>query len=232
MTTLSGTASFALTAAQVITYALGKIGVLRANTPANANEAAGALIELDCMMKEWGLTGPYLSTRREAAITLAANTASYDLASLTNPLRVMHARYRNSSGIDLPMEWLDHDAYFSLPQKTSSGPPTQYFFDPQSAHQTFYIWPVPPSVTTETIQYTYQRRINDIGLITDNIDVPQEWLSTVGYGLATRLCDDYGISDAVSERIHTRASQLRQLAMDFDREPVVQFMPEARYGRG
>jgi hypothetical protein len=228
--TTSGTTTFTLTAAQVIAYALRKIGIVRGTQAVPADDAEDARIELEVMMKEWALTGPYITTKAEGSVTLVNATQSYDLTG-TQPLRILHARYRNASGLDLPMEPLTRDEYYDLPNKASAGTPTQYFFDPQSATQTLFIWPVQATVTTETVKYTYQRRIQDIGVITNTIDVPQEWLSTVGYGLAARLLDEYGIADQVAERVHSRAGQLRQIAMDFDRDPVILMQPESRQGR-
>jgi hypothetical protein len=228
--TTSGTTTFTMTAAQVISYALCKIGIVRGTSAVPPDDAEDARIELEAMMKEWAFTGPYISTKAEGSVTLTNATQSYDLTT-TKPLRILGVRYRQTSGLDLPMEQLAREEYYELPNKASAGTPTQFFFDPQSATQTLFVWPVPATVTTETFKYTYQRRIQDIGVITNTIDIPQEWLSTVGYGLAARLLDEYGIADQVSERIRQRAGELRQIAMDYDRDPIVLFQPESRYGR-
>jgi hypothetical protein len=224
----SGTASFTLTAAQVITYALKKIGVVRAGGAATGEAAEDARLELEMMLKEWALTGPCLFTRREGSAALTANTQSYALSD-TMPLRILHARYRDASGRDTPMDALTREEYFGLPLKASRGVPWQYYFDPQGAASALYVWPVLPAVNGETIEYTYQRRIEDIGAVTNSIDIPQEWLSTLGYGLAARLLDDYGIADAIGGRIRERAQSLRQLAMDYEREDTAYFMPDARW---
>ncbi len=224
----SGTTSFTLTAAQVITYALKKIGVIRAGGAVPGDVAEDARLELEMMLKEWALTGPCLFTKREGSVTLTVNTQSYPLSGSV-PLRILDARYRDASGRDLPMEALTRQEYFGLPLKASRGAPSQYYFDPQGAASALYVWPVLPAVNGETIQYTYQRRIEDIGVITNAIDIPQEWLSTLGYGLAARLLDDYGIADAIGGRIRERAQSLRQLAMDYDREDTVYFAPDARW---
>lgn len=228
--TTSGTTTFTMTAAEVIAYALRKIGIVRGTQAVPPDDAEDARIELEVMMKEWAFTGPYITTKAEGSLTLTNATQSYDLTT-TRPLRILHARYRNSSSLDLPMELLTRDEYYSLPNKASAGTPTQYFFDPQSSSQTLFIWPVPATVTTETVKYTYQRRIQDIGVLTNTIDIAPEWLSTVGYGLAARLLDEYGIDDNIGSRIRERAQALRTAAMDFDRDDMVLMQPETRYGR-
>lgn len=203
-----------------------KIGVLPVGQTANADEAANALIELELMFKEWGLTGPFLFTKRESSQTLVAATANYSL-STSRPLRILEARYRDTSSParDLPMQPLTRDEYFTLPVKSATGTPTTFYFDPQAASGTLYIWPVLASATTEAIYYTYQRRIEDLDSLNNNLDIPQEWLGVCGYALAARLLDDYGIADQVSQRILARAESAMQAAKDFEREEFTFMRP-------
>lgn len=203
-----------------------KIGVLPIGTTATADDAATVLIELEVMLKEWAISGPFLFTKRESSQTLVANTAAYTL-STTLPLRIIEARYRDTSSpvSDLPMQPLTRDEYFTLPTKTATGTPTTFYLDPQVTGPVLYIWPLLSSATTESIRYTYQRRIEDVDDLTNNLDIPQEWLSTVGYCLADRILDDYGVSDKVGDRITARAQEMLQKAKDFEREEFTFFRP-------
>ncbi|HEY4760502.1 MAG TPA: hypothetical protein VIH42_07975, partial [Thermoguttaceae bacterium] len=115
--------------------------------------------------------------------------------------------------------------YFDLPSKTSTGTPTQYYFDPQRGAPTLYVWPVKATVTTETFKVTYHKRTDDLDDLANDIDIPQEELETIGYGLAARLLDSYGIEGEVANRILMRAEQLGDEAQDFEREPVTRFVP-------
>jgi hypothetical protein len=169
------------------------------------------------------MTGPHLWTKTEGSITMTSATQSYNLVSTLNPVRVLSMRYRDTSSRDLPMEELSRDEYFDLPLKTSAGIPTQYFFDPQRGAPTLYVWPVKATITTETLRVTYQRRIEDIDSLDNDIDIPQEWFETLRYCLADRLLDEYGQSDGVAQRIMARAAQLRLQAEDFERDTFVQF---------
>lgn len=197
-------------------------------TTANATEAASALIELELMLKDWAKDGPFLFTKREATQALTANDADYTL-SASLPVRIIEARYRDTSSPahDIPMQPLTRDEYFELPVKTATGVPTTYYFDPygSGAGGILYIWPLLASATTEAIRYTYQRRIEDIDDLTNNLDIPQEYLGTVGYALADRLLDDYGVSDKVGDRITARAQEMLQKAKDFEREDFTFFRP-------
>ncbi len=210
----------------MVQYALRKIGVLAIGTTATAEDAEAALLELELMLKEWALKGPYLFTKRESSQTLVANTANYTL-STSLPLRIVEARYRDTSSPqnDLPMQPLTRDEYFQLPNKTATGTPTNFYFDPQPTGGVLYIWPLLASATTESIRYTYQRRIEDVDDLNNNLDIPQEWLGTVGYALAARLLDDYGIADNIASRILARSEQMLQDARDFEREQFLFMRP-------
>nr|QBM02660.1 hypothetical protein [uncultured archaeon] len=222
---LSNSYDFSLTARQVIVYALQKLNVLALTQALDADEAAAALQELNLMLKTWQRRGPFLWKRVEGSVSLVAATASYDLAATLNPLRIMSIRYRDTSSNDLPMRLFTRQEYFDLPSKTSTGTPTQYYFDPQRGAPTLYVWPVKATVTTETFKVTYHKRTDDLDDLANDIDIPQEELETIGYGLAARLLDSYGIEGEVANRILMRAEQLGDEAQDFEREPVTRFVP-------
>lgn len=228
---LSGSADFSLTAREVITYALKKINVLGLGQSVPAADAEDARLALNMMLKSWQQRGPHLWKKTEGTITLLNATASYNLAATLNPLRIIDLRYRDTTGRDMPMEEIERSEYFDLPDKASAGIPTTWYFDPQRGAPTVYAWPVKATITTETLQATYQKRTDDIDDLDNDIDVPQEWLETVGYNLAARLLDDHAIGGEIASRIIARAEQLHLEAKDFDRESTITFDPSG-YGRG
>ena len=223
--TTSGSINYTFDARAAITFALKKIKVLGEGEDPSAGQAEDAMIELNIMLKGW-MKHESLWRHTEGSITLIADTYSYALSSATlAPHRVISARYRNSSTIDLPMEVMTREEYYDLPDKTTTGIPTQYYVDYQRANPTFLLWQSLASVTTETIQYTYQRKFDDIDSLDNDIDVRQEHFEVVGYNLAERLCDDYGKSGPSVDRLTARASMLLEQALDEDREDFVQFVP-------
>lgn len=200
--------------------------MLAIGATANADEAAASLVELELMLKQWAHNGPYLFTKKEGTQALSNATASYTL-STTKPVRIIECRYRDASSptIDLPMMPLTREEYFQLPDKTTAGIPSTFYFDPQAANPVIYVWPVKATITTEALRYTYQRRIEDIDDLSNNLDIPQEWLGVCGYALAERILDDYGVSDKVGDRIQARAREMMQFAIDFEREEFLYMKP-------
>ena len=224
----SGSSDYSLTARQVVEFALKKVNLLAAGQTAPGELAADALVELNVMLKEW-MKYDSIWRLTDTSVTPTASTASISL-STANPYRVVDCRFRNTSSIDTPMEELTRQEYYDIPQKTSTGIPTSWYFDPQRDTNTLYIWPVLSSVTTETIRFTYQRRYEDVDDLSNDIDVPQEHLSVVGFNLAARLADNYGKAGPHVDRIVARAQQLLEEALDADRPEIVRFVPETRYG--
>jgi len=219
----SGSTNFSLNARQIITFALQKVRVSSIGETPAAEDVAVAMQDLNLMLKGFQLRAPNLWRQTIGTVSLVAGQGSYALSP--RPFRVYEARYRSAAGVDLPMFELTRQDYLELPLKTSTGVPTNYYVDYQRDADTLYVWPVPYSATTETIQYSYQRVFEDIDELTDDIDIPQEHLECVGYQLAARLLDTYGKE---MPTLLARAQQLMDQADAADREPIVRFVPERR----
>lgn len=217
----SGATDWTLNAREVATFALRKIRVLASNETASAEDMALCVENLNALLKGFQIKGPNIFRNTEGSLPLASATASY---SLTVPYRIVSARFKQS-GREIPMTELSRDEYFDLPLKTSTGIPTQYYFDVQRDGGTLYVWPVLATAAGETIEYTYQRRYQNVGGLNNNLDVPQEWLETLGYALAARIADDYGKDNPSVKRT---SIELIELAMGDSRPSFYQMMPGRR----
>jgi len=151
-----------------------------------------------------------------------AYTAADDLTG--RPLRVESVRRRDSGNIDTPLGEMAREEYFDLPNKTNTGVPVEFYYDPGRDTGTLYIWPAPTTIT-QTLKFTYLRALEDIDAITNNMDFPQEWLETLKYQLAVRLAPEYGV--AVRPDIAGMAGVLLDTMMGWDTEPTsVMFQPD------
>lgn len=219
----SGSIDYSVNARELCTFALQLIRVVPIGETASSEDMDRAKTALNMMMKTMQLQAPSLWRQTFGNVTLVTSTASYTLTP--KPFRVIEARYRDTSGRDLPMEEMTRQEYVDLPLKTTTGVPTSYYVDVQRAATTLYVWPVPSSATTETVQYTYQRVFEDIDSLDNDLDVPQEHLETLGYQLAARLHATYGKS---IPEVLAMAKYLMDMASDADREPFVRFIPGRR----
>jgi hypothetical protein len=86
------------------------------------------------------------------------------------------------------MSKLSNDDYASLPNKTFSvaagSKSLQYWFDKQVAPK-IWIWPASQSSTDQIVIWS-QRHIQDVGALTNTLDIPQRWLESILFTLACR----------------------------------------------
>lgn len=186
----------------IVTAALRKIGVVAGDEAASADDTAHAIEALNWMLKAWQANEWLPWTYTSGTLTLTT-AASYTL-SPARPLRILNARLKRS-GIEIPMQEMSRDEYDRLPQKTSTGLPTSYHYDRQREAAVFYVWPVLATAAGETVEYTYERELEDIAASTDTLDMPVEWHECVVYNLAARLADDYEVA---ADRVVARAEMM------------------------
>jgi hypothetical protein len=216
------TATF--TAGEIVTAALRKVGVVAKDEDASDFDMAESLKSLNWMLKGWQskewLTWTY--TRGTLTLTTAA---SYTLDPV-RPIRILNARLKRS-GIETPMVRMTREEYDTIPQKTSTGLPTQFYYDRSKEAALLYVWPVLSVAAGETIEYSYERELEDITASTDTLDMPVEWHECVIYNLASRLTEDYpDVSPSVAQKVDIRAEMLLDDLLAEDREGSVTFVPD------
>jgi hypothetical protein len=221
----SGSINFNMTARQVITDALRDINMLGETEDPSGDQADTAMRLLNRMLKDWQ---KYENLWRltEGSVTLVNATASYVLTPF--PHKVISARYRDPNSNDTALEELSRVEYYDMPNKSSAGRPNSYYVDYQRSAATMFLWSVPTAITTETVQYTFQRRFEDVDTLDDDIDVKQEHLDMVTLNLAARLADKSGRAGAHIDRIIARAHILLDGILDDDREGSIQMVPGRR----
>ena len=134
------------------------------------------------------------------------------------PLKIVSMRTEYSSNetpIGLNGDPMSRSEYFNLPNKDSTGFPTQYYYDPQTPTGKLYLWPAPSSVDYE-MNFTYLDSIEDIDTNTETADYPQEWLSYLVSNLAVRLAPSYG--KQVQNETILWAQDSKEALMDWDIE--------------
>ena len=87
---------------------------------------------------------------------------------------------------EVPMSRLNRDDYNNLPNKTSTGTPLQYYFDRQISQPIMNLWPTPSSSFEQVVIYRH-RQIQDVGSLTNTIEVPQRWQPAIMKNLAANL---------------------------------------------
>lgn len=132
------------------------------------------------------------------------------------PLRITEIVRRDGNN-DTRLSPISRDEYFGLGNKTTSGPPNQFYYDPQIDNGTLYLYPVPSDVD-DTIEFIYHRPFEDFDSATDTPDFPQEWYHPIRLETAAVLAHEYGVPSKVKESIRRDAVIAKRNAMNFDRE--------------
>ena len=83
---------------------------------------------------------------------------------------------------------LNRTDYSNLPDKTITGRPTQLWFDRQRTIPELEIWPSPEGqFTFSQITGFVQRQMQDVGALTDELEVPDRWYLAIVCSLASHL---------------------------------------------
>lgn len=93
---------------------------------------------------------------------------------------------------EIPCAALNRDQYSDLPNKTFLGRPVQYWYDKQRTQPIITLWPAPGNEFTfyQLVCYIH-RYIQDIGSMSQEIEIPQSWYTAV----VARLKADIALTD-------------------------------------
>lgn len=109
------------------------------------------------------------------------------VAGATTVLDVIEFAIQDSPS-EIPVAKINRDDYANLPDKWQLGRPTQFWLDKQIPNPLMVVWPAPQSQYTFSQYVLYVNRyIQDVGELTDLIEVPQRWLLAITTELARQL---------------------------------------------
>ena len=134
---------------------------------------------LNLMLAEWANRGLNQWTIVQRTQALTADDSEYDLG--TDVIDVLSVVVRRS-GTDFNMSRISRDAYLSIPTKTTTGRPTQFFLDRQITPN-LKIWPAPEN-STDVIHYDALTRIQDADTMQNTLEIPFRFYPCLAAGLA------------------------------------------------
>lgn len=173
--TTSGSRDFNLDVGEIIEEAYERCG-LEVRTGYDAKTARRSL---NLMFADWANRGLNLWTVNQGTITLTEGQAQETLlADVVDILEVVLRR----DGTDYELDRISRGDYLTLPNKTTKGRPSQYYFDRQIA-PVINLWSVPEN-DTDQIVYYYVRRIEDADALVNTTDMPFRFYPCMVAGLA------------------------------------------------
>jgi hypothetical protein len=171
----SGSRDFNLDVGEIIEEAYERCG-LEVRTGYDARTARRSL---NLMFAEWANRGLNLWTVKQGTITLTAGQAQETLTD--DVVDILEVTLRRS-GTDYEVERISRGEYATLPNKTTQGRPSQFYFDRQ-IDPIINLWSVPENSTDQLIYY-YVQRIEDADALVNTTDMPFRFYPCMVAGLA------------------------------------------------
>tara|TARA_Y100000996_G_scaffold414713_1_gene406452 strand:- start:4211 stop:4879 length:669 start_codon:yes stop_codon:yes gene_type:complete len=173
--TLSGSTDFELNVTEYIEEAFERCGL----TVRTGYDLKTAKRSLNLMLLDWSNRGLNQWTISQRTQSLTSGTSEYSL--LTDIIDILSLSILRD-GTYYSLDRISRDAYLSIPNKATTGRPSQFFLDRQLTPN-LKLWPVPEN-STDVIYYDALTRMNDADTYTNTLEVPFRFYPCLAAGLA------------------------------------------------
>lgn len=235
---LSGSSNYNLNREEMIIEGYGVLGIGSEGESLTARESTDGATALNMILKSLHNLGVNMWSVKTEEITPILNQQTYTLGeagadvTMDRPLDILEVYYRETaSTTDTPIIKNSREEYWYLSDKSSTGLPVSFYYDAQLILGEFNIWPVADAnvVSDYTYQVIYRKPIDDLDLVTDDIEIPQEWYRAIKFMLAADLSYNMGFDRLDRASFEQKAEILKKEAMDYDIEHTsIFFQPEER----
>jgi hypothetical protein len=177
----SGTFSFDPTADDVLTEAWELLG--RGGAEMTGDVARAARRSLFNLLLTWtSIPGLNLWQVDQQSLTLVAGTATYQLAVGTIvPLDLSVQVGATERSLAL----ISRGEYAAIPSKGDRGTPTQVWCDRRARQPAISLYPTPDAPAV--LRYWRLRQPQDVGALSNTLDLPLQFLPALSHGLAALL---------------------------------------------
>ena len=185
MPTYSSTANFDLSIDDIAEEAFERCGL----QTRSGYDIKTARRSINLMLAEWANRGLNLWTIQLQEKTIAQGTTDLSGANLFGSgaeaaqqiIDITDVVIRDSSGNDFSATSISRSTYFNFTTKTTSGRPTQYYFE-RTINPKLFLYPA--ADTAYTLKYYALVRMKDAGDYTNNTEIPFRFLPCMTAGLA------------------------------------------------
>ena len=185
MPTYASTASFDLSIDEIAEEAYERCGL----QVRSGYDLQTARRSLNLMLAEWANRGLNLWTIQLQEKTITAGTTNLTGLDLFGSgqeaaqqiIDITDLAISDSSNNDFSATPISRSTYLNIAVKTTSGRPTQYYFE-RTINPRLYLYP--QADTTYTLKYYALLRMKDAGEYTNNAEIPFRFLPCMTAGLA------------------------------------------------
>ena len=197
----SATVTFRPNVEVIISEAFERCGV--DTQTRTGHHAVAARRSLNLLFSEWSNRGINYWTVTNLTVTLVKDqTTPYTLPAGTVDLIDVVIR-DSATTTDTSVQRISIAEYNQIPNKSSSGKPSQYLINRQYT-PTIYVWQIPDK-TTYSLVYWAINQLEDISVSNEDADIPYRWSDCICAGLASKLAikyapDQFQLLDQLYER--------------------------------
>ena len=216
----SGSRDFNIDVGEIIEEAYERCG-LEVRTGYDARTARRSL---NLMFADWANRGINMWTVAQGTITLTQGQATQTVtADVVDVLEVVLRR----SNTDFEVERISRGEYATLPNKTTQGRPSQFWFNRQ-IEPVINLWAVPDNSTDQLIYY-YVQRIEDADALVNTTDMPFRFYPCMVAGLAYYIAmkkapERIQLLKSVYEEEFQRASDEDEDRVPLKLQPSIQYL--------
>jgi hypothetical protein len=216
----SGSRDFNIDVGEIIEEAYERCG-LEVRTGYDARTARRSL---NLMFADWANRGINMWTVAQATITLTQGQSAQTLtADVVDVLEIVLRR----NNTDFEVERISRGEYATLPNKTTQGRPSQFYFDRQIL-PVINLWAVPENSTDQLVYY-YVQRIEDADALVNTTDMPFRFYPCMVAGLAyyiamKRAPERIQLLKSVYEEEFQRASDEDEDRVPLKLQPSMQYL--------
>src|SRR5215831_6737892 len=150
-----------------------------------ARHARSARRSLDLLLRQWSADCPHNWKISEQTFTPAQG--ENDLVLDQGSYAVIDAAVRTPEGIDTPIYPISRSDWVAIPDKTVQGIPNQYWVEITKDERRVHFWQA-QNADGNALVFNVSSYINDVGVLSNTVDLPPEWFEALCCGLAFHLC--------------------------------------------
>lgn len=119
---------------------------------------------------------------------IPSSTIAVRLRSVGTTILSLREFYVGNNPLEVPLAIVNRDSYSNLPNKTFRGRPTEFWYDKRQRIPVLNLWPAPQAEYTfwQLVNYA-QRQVQDVGTLTQELEIPQRWYMAIINELAKEL---------------------------------------------
>ena len=181
---------------EIIQGAMRKLGVYSSGEQPTAAETADALDQVNRMLYNWSVQANGAHSITTEGFDLVVDQGEYtygpggDFDSI-RPVKILSCWVRNADDVDSILPGTTHEDWASIEEKTESGSPKLFLYNPSFPLASIKLWPVLDAIDSDKVWFQTVKPLNQYSHSTDDLDLPPEYEEAIEWNLAAKIAPEY-----------------------------------------